>query len=74
MSRKRQFPKGSLTEIREYVPALRHADQVLRREARRLKERVEARELELLHQTRSELTELRDIVSCGRKVTPDNGD
>lgn len=62
-----EFPEISTTELREHVPALRHADRLLGEEADRVRGRVGARGLELIQRSRNELTELRTLASRGEK-------
>lgn len=59
------LPELQHADLRPYVPALRHAAELIREEAERLEERFEVTELELVGRTRAELHELRQLIETG---------
>lgn len=58
----REIPDLSPVHLKSFVPAIRHAENVLSREAERLSGRVEAFEYSVLLKSKGELQELRGLI------------
>lgn len=61
----RELPELQHSDLRPFLPAIRHATRLVREEAERLEARVEVHELQLLGRTREDLQQLCAMIKEG---------